>query len=175
MPPASRAATVAWIIMPSGKTHLKIESLILLLWAGISSLLVLRTWIAIPQALLFIGSYVFSMVLMSPDLDLSKSDAFDRWGTLRWIWLPYAWIFRHRRTSHHPLLGPLSRILSIGILVLAATFIYLVATGNPGPRLRLSVGVVLPVCVGLYLPNLEHILADRVSTSRRRKRRRRRL
>ena len=161
--------------MPSGKTHLRIETLILVLWAGLSVLLVLREWITSSQALLFLGSYVFSMVLMSPDLDLSKSDAFCRWGVLRWIWLPYAWIFRHRQTSHHPLLGPLSRILYIGILVLAGTFIYLVGTGNLGPRLGLSIELVLPACLGLYLPNLEHILADRISTSCRRKRRRRRL
>ena len=161
--------------MPSGKTHLRIEAVILVLWSGLSAYLVLREWITTSQALLFLGSYLFSMILMSPDLDLSKSDAFYRWGVLRWIWLPYAWIFRHRQMSHHPLLGPLSRIVYIGILVLAATFIYLVSTGNPGPRLQLSMEAVLLVCLGLYLPNLEHILADQVSTSRRRKRRRRRL
>ena len=161
--------------MPSGKTHLRIEAVILVLWSGLSVYLVLREWITTSQALLFLGSYLFSMMLMSPDLDLSKSDAFYRWGVLRWIWLPYVWIFRHRQMSHHPLLGPLSRIVYIGILVLAVTFIYLVSTGNPGPRLRLSMEAVVLVCLGLYLPNLEHILADQVSTSRRRKRRRRRL
>lgn len=161
--------------MPSGKTHLKIESLFLILWIGLSALLVLREWIMISQALLFLGSYVFSMFWMSPDLDLSKSVAFYRWGVLRWFWLPYAWIFRHRQTSHHPLLGPLSRILYIGIVALAATFIYWMATGCPGPRLYLSVQVIVPICMGLYLPNLEHILADRISTLHRRKRRKRRL
>ena len=161
--------------MPSGKTHLKIEAMILVLWAGLSVGLMLKEWITISQTLLFFGAYVFSMFLMSPDLDLSKSDAFGRWGLLRWIWFPYAWIFRHRQMSHHPLLGPLSRILYIGILVLAGTFVYLVSTGNPGPRLRLSAVVMLPVFLGLYLPNIEHILADRISTARRRKRRRRQL
>lgn len=161
--------------MPSGKTHLKIESLLLLLWTGLAVLLILREWMTIPQAILSLGSYVFSVLMLSPDLDLSKSDAFYRWGVLRWIWLPYVWIFRHRQMSHHPLLGPLSRIVYIGILVLAATFIYLVSTGNPGPRLQLSMEAVLLVCLGLYLPNLEHILADRISTFYRRKRRRRRL
>ena len=161
--------------MPSGKTHFRIEASLLVVCAGLSVLLGLREWITISQALLFLGSYLFSMILMSPDLDLSKSDASYRWGVLRWIWLPYAWIFRHRQMSHHPLLGPLSRILYIGVLVLAATFIYLVSGGNQGPRLRLSIEAVVPVCVGLYLPNLEHILADQVATSCRGKRRRRRL
>jgi uncharacterized metal-binding protein len=161
--------------MPSGKTHLKIEAMILVLWAGLSILLVMQNLIAPSQALLFLGSYVFSMFLMSPDLDLSKSDAFGRWGILRWIWLPYAWIFRHRQMSHHPLLGPLSRIAYIAILVLAGIFAYLATTGNPGPRLKLSIAVILPVFLGLYIPNLEHVFADRVSTARRRKRRRHRL
>jgi uncharacterized metal-binding protein len=161
--------------MPSGKTHLKIEALILVLWAGGSIVLVMQNLITSSQALLFLGSYVFSMFLMSPDLDLSKSDAFRRWGICRWIWLPYAWIFRHRQMSHHPFLGPLSRIAYIAILVVAGMFVYLAATGNPGPRLKLSVAVILPVLLGLYTPNLEHVFADRVSTARRRKRRRHRL
>jgi len=175
LPWALETATVAQIPMSSGKTHFRIEASLFVVCAGLSVLLELREWITISQALLFLGSYLFSMILMSPDLDLSKSAAFYRWGVLRWIWFPYAWIFRHRQTSHHPLLGPLSRILYLGILVLAATFIYLVSTGNPGPRMRLSIEAVLPVCLGLYLPNLEHILADQISTARRRKRRRHRL
>jgi uncharacterized metal-binding protein len=161
--------------MPSGKTHLKIEAMILVLWVGLSILFAVRDLITHSQALLFLGAYVFSMFLMSPDLDLSKSDAFGRWGVFRWIWLPYAWIFRHRQMSHHPLLGPLSRIAYIAILVRAATFVYLVSTGNPGPRVRLSAAAIVPVFFGLYAPNLEHVVADRISTARRRKRRRHRL
>ena len=161
--------------MPSGKTHLKIEAMILVLWAGLSVVLVMKEWITISQTLLFFAAYVFSMFLMSPDLDLSKSDAFSRWGLLRWIWFPYAWIFRHRQMSHHPLWGPLSRILYIAILVFAASFIYLVMTGNPVLRFELPAVVILPVFLGLYMPNIEHILADRISTARRSKRRRRQL
>lgn len=161
--------------MPSGKVHLNIEAIILVLLAGGAILLVTYSWIDVQQALLFLGSYVFSMILMSPDLDLAKSDAFRRWGIVRWFWLPYVWIFRHRRLSHHPLLGPLSRILYVAILVLAATFVYLVSTGNPGPRWKLSAVVIVPVFLGLYMPNIEHILADRISTAYRRKRRRHQL
>lgn len=156
--------------MPSGKTHLKIESLLLLLWTGALAPVVLTERVMISQALLFVGSYVFSMFWMSPDLDLSNSVAFYRWGALRWFWLPYVWIFRHRQTSHHPLYGPLSRIIYIGILALAVALIYAASTGNPVPQLRISIQGIIPVCLGLYLPNLEHILADRISTSIRRRR-----
>ena len=161
--------------MPSGKTHLRIEAAILALWTGLSMPLMQREWIATSQVLLFLGAYVFSMFLMSPDLDLSESDAFNRWGMLRWIWFPYAWIFRHRQTSHHPLLGPLSRIFYIGILVLATMLVYLAVSGSREPRLQLSIQAVIPICLGLYLPNLEHILADQISTRCRQRRRKRRL
>ena len=172
---ALESTTVAQISMPSGKTHLKIEAIILVLWAGLSVIFVLKEWITISQTLLFFGAYVFSMLLMSPDLDLSKSDAFSRWGPFRWIWFPYAWIFRHRQLSHHPLLGPLSRIAYIAILALAVTIIYLVTTGRSELRFRLPAAAILPVFLGLYMPNIEHILADRISTAHRRKRRRRQL
>lgn len=172
---AMESTTVAEISMPSGKTHLKIEAVILILWAGVAVVLAMNEWITISQTLLFFGAYVFSMFLMSPDLDLSKSDASSRWGLFRWIWFPYAWVFRHRQVSHHPLLGPLSRILYIATLVLTAIFIYLAITGNPGLRFKLPAEVILPTFMGLYMPNLEHILADRISTVRRRKRRRRQL
>jgi len=41
--------------------------------------------------------------------------------------------------------------------------------------LMLSADVILPVFVGLYTPNIEHIAADWISTALRRKRRRRQL
>lgn len=152
-----------------------IEAVLLSVWmAGLIPLLranVLR----MSQALLFLGAYVFSMLLMSPDLDLSKSDAYSRWGALRWMWLPYAWAFRHRQASHHLLLGPLTRILYIALVGFAGTLIYHLSTGQPVPQWRLSVAVSLPVFLGLYLPNIEHIMADQISTAHRRKRRGRRL
>ena len=161
--------------MPSGKAHLKIEAVILVLLLGLVTLLIVHSQIEWQQSLLFLGAYVFSMFLMSPDLDLSKSDAFHRWGLLRWLWFPYAWIFRHRQISHHLLFGPLSRILYMAILAFVPAWIYRMSTGNPSPRLMLSADVILPVFVGLYTPNIEHIAADWISTALRRKRRRRQL
>jgi len=161
--------------MPSGKTHLKLEAMILVLWTGLAIVFVLQKWIEGYQALLFLGCYIFSMLFMSPDLDLSKSDAFTRWGWLRWIWVPYARIFRHRQASHHPLWGPLSRILAIAMLFFAAIVVYVLITGNPAPHMSLSLDVWIPGVLGLYLPNLEHIFADGLLTMWRRKCRRHRL
>jgi uncharacterized metal-binding protein len=161
--------------MPSGKTHLKIEWMFLVLWAGIAALLVRQREATVVQASLFVAAYVFSMLLLSPDLDLSDSRAHERWGVLRWLWLPYAWAFRHRQLSHHLLWGPLSRVAYIGGLTLAATWVYLEITKSPAPRIRLSAAVLVPICLGVYLPNVEHILADRIVTSHKRRRGRRRL
>jgi uncharacterized metal-binding protein len=161
--------------MPSGKTHLQIEWILLMGWAGIALLFWLRAWTTLPHVALFLGAYVFSMLLMSPDLDLSTSAAFHRWGPLRGFWLPYVWIFRHRQRSHHLFWGPMSRILYLVLLGLAGAAVYLLCVGRPRPRLVVSVGVFAPLLAGLYLPNLEHIAADRVSTWVRRKRRVRRL
>ncbi len=161
--------------MPSGKTHLKIEWMFLVLWAAGVVTLVLQGYATQLQALLFVAAYVFSMLFLSPDLDLSDSRAYDRWGVLRWLWLPYAWAFRHRQTSHHLLWGPVSRVAYIGVLALGGTLVYLAITGDPGPRLHVSAGILMPICVGVYLPNVEHILADRIATSAKRAHRRRRL
>ncbi len=161
--------------MPSGKTHLKLEAMILFLWTALSVLCVLKQWIEPYQAVLFLCFYLFSMLFLSPDLDLSKSDAFARWGPLRWVWLPYAWLFRHRQISHHPLWGPLSRITTLAVVFLLGILVYQVATGKPAPRFSLSPAGWAAACVGLYLPNLEHIVADRLTTTWLRKSRRRRL
>lgn len=161
--------------MPSGKTHLRLNGTLLLLWGGLCVLLLRRDWVLIPHTLIFGGCYAFSMMLMSPDLDLARSNAFRRWGHMQWIWYPYAWIFRHRQTSHHLLVGPLTRILYLAVLTLAGTGMYVWITGHPWPRALLSTEGALAILLGLYLPNLQHIAADRLSTTWRRKRRRHRL
>lgn len=161
--------------MPSGKTHFRFNLMMLAVWAGLCALLLQNEYVVLPSALIFSGCYVFSMCLMSPDLDLARSDAFRRWGFLRWVWFPYAWIFKHRQVSHHLVIGPFTRILYIIALAAVLTGVYVAISGNPWPRVLLSADVLLASFAGLYLPNLQHILADRASTAWRRKRRRHRL
>ena len=161
--------------MPSGSAHLKIEAGLLFGWTGLAGYLLSERAITVKMILSFVLAYAFSMLFLSPDLDLARSCAAGRWGSARWLWAPYALIFRHRGLSHHPLLGPLTRILYLGVgagALFAAVFVLI------GEAVRIVVppaGLLLSVLVGLYVPNLTHILADRATSAWRKRRARRRL
>lgn len=147
----------------------------LAVWGGLGVFLCLYGQITEQAVLTFAVSYVLSMALLSPDLDLSRSRAFRRWGVLRWLWLPYAVVFRHRRMSHQLILGPLTRVLYLLAMGLALAFVYMVlarrALQLPIPPLS----SILAALLGLYLPNLTHILSDRLHSEWRRRRALRRL
>lgn len=98
--------------MPDGKTH--------------DTLTVLGAALAVPAWLLLAppdfradyaacatlaGSTLFSGLMLSPDLDLDSS-IYQRWGPLRFLWLPYQKLIPHRSPlSHSVLLGPVLRVL----------------------------------------------------------------
>jgi len=161
--------------MPSGRTHLKLELALLIPWVGVLSWGGWQGVLGWAQLGTFLGSYLFSMWLLSPDLDLTTSSALRRWGPLRWIWLPYAWIFRHRQISHSLLLGPPTRILYLVLWVVLISIVLLKALGEPLPRVRMSSELLGAAIVGMFAPNVIHILADRACTAWRRRRRKRRL
>ncbi len=154
--------------MPSGKTHLKIESGLLFGWTALAGYLLAMRAVGPDVVVAFTLAYAVSMLLLSPDLDLVRSRAFRRWGAARWIWIPYALLFRHRRLSHHPLLGPLTRVAYLGGIVGAVGAVIVVAIGRP---LRVVVPpseLLLAVVLGLYLPNVTHVVADRLVSRWRR-------
>jgi len=158
--------------MPSGRTHFIIEAVLLVAWAAGGLLLVAQGRVLLVHSLLFLAGYAFSMLFLSPDLDLADSRAYRRWGVLRWIWYPYALVFRHRRLSHHLLLGPLSRVGYLGVVGFAIALVGFALVEVPEARFRVSARIVVPVCLGLYFPNVEHILADRLCTRWKRRTRR---
>ncbi len=108
--------------MPSGNTHDRIT-----LWA-----LPVVTGVTFWQTqsgnltLLVAGGYLFGGLMFGPDLDI-YSKQFQRWGWLRWIWLPYQKSLRHRSLlSHGPIIGTTLRVVYfgcaiaiLGVLVLA--------------------------------------------------------
>ena len=155
--------------MPSGKTHLRIELGFLGVAMGAGLLLLQRGRIGQHEILAFAVAYVLSMILLSPDLDLTRSDAYQRWGWLRWLWLPYAVLFKHRQLSHHVLFGPLTRIAYLLGLALAASFLYMVVTRRALVLPEIPVHLLVSVLLGLYAPNLVHILSDRAHTAWRRR------
>ena len=100
--------------MPSGRTHLKIEMIGLLIGTIAVAVLVVEGRIDAWFGGIFLSAYLFSSFFLSPDLDLHNSRATRRWGIARALWLPYSWVFRHRAVSHHLLFGPLTRIAYLG-------------------------------------------------------------
>lgn len=150
--------------MPSGKVHLRIEIGLLAAGAAASAPLWCAGALPWPETVAFIGSYLFSSLFLSPDLDLYSSRPSRRWGIARVLWLPYSGLFRHRRLSHHVLVGPLTRILYLGAVALLAVLATGLLTKEP---LRLSaptLPLLVAVLSGLYLPNQIHTLVDRLSS-----------
>jgi uncharacterized metal-binding protein len=146
--------------MPSGRTHLHIETVLLAVLGAAAAVCARREWVGTPEIAGFIVAYLFSMLLLSPDLDLAKSDSYRRWGPLRWLWMPYAAAFRHRRISHHPLFGPITRIAYVAVIASVALLVYVLVSRSAAPQLVLPIELVFAILLGLYLPNLIHILVD---------------
>jgi len=161
--------------MPSGSTHLKIEGGLLFGWIALAGYLLSKGAIGADAVAAFAFAYSFSMLFLSPDLDLTTSKAFRRWGIVRWIWAPYARAFRHRRLSHHPIFGPLTRIVYLGAICALAGFGLFLALGRPLRLAAPSALVLVGALLGLYVPNLTHVLADRVVSLLPKRRGRRRL
>ena len=135
-------------------------------WVGIGGYLLVQGAISIPVLWGFLVSYLFSMFLLSPDLDLARSRAFRRWGILRFLWLPYARIFRHRGMSHRLILGPASRVVYLTAIAGAIGLVLSLLGVRLAPEIP-SWRILLAIGIGLYLPNLTHILTDRIDSLRR--------
>lgn len=163
--------------MPSGKTHVHMELLLLPGFLIAFHALLDPRW---TELLLFASAFLAGSLWLSPDLDLRANAARRRWGPLGFIWLPYAKAFRHRGISHSPLVGPLTRLLYLG-LVLGAVVAALGSLGFTLPRTsQLPAGpdrwpwirALIASGAGLYLPNVLHVLLDRAASARTRRARR---
>ncbi len=96
--------------MPSGRTHDRVT-----LWSLplVASLTFARTQ-SDRLTLLVAGGFLFGGLMFGPDLDI-RSRQYQRWGWLRWMWLPYQKSLRHRSLlSHGPILGTVLRIVYLG-------------------------------------------------------------
>ncbi|MCA1629590.1 MAG: metal-binding protein [Acidobacteria bacterium] len=109
--------------MPSGKTH-----------DAITVLLAVPTFVAawgVTGSLVLAGvvtaATLFGGLMFGPDLDI-QSRQYTRWGVLRFLWLPYKMLFRHRsRWSHGIVFGTLIRVVYfVGVLALIASVAFYV-------------------------------------------------
>ena len=193
--------------MPSGKTHDRITYLTAILWTGLFFLgwLLWSTpfWDSLLCFSIFILSYLFGSLFLSPDLDLEHTDPQRRWRRIGcgWLWMPYAYLVDHRSSwSHCPFRGCLLRLLTlvialvlfIGGAVWGLHRLGLLETGfmtawgdvleSIRDTLRAHPTYLLFALLGLYLSGFIHILSDVIASRwremrrprRRRPRRRRR-
>ncbi|MFN6500498.1 MAG: metal-binding protein [Nostoc sp. DedQUE01] len=110
--------------MPSGRTHDRITLYALPFVAGVTFWQTRSS----NATLLVAGGFLFGGLMFGPDLDI-YSVQFQRWGFLRWIWLPYQKSLRHRSfLSHGPIIGTTLRIIYLGSLLgILAIFILVIA------------------------------------------------
>ena len=159
--------------MPAGKVHLKIELILFFALAACGMALIGAGKLSYREAGSFLGAYLFSSLFLSPDLDLWESKAVRRWGIGRVLWYPYSKLFHHRGVSHHLILGPLTRIIYLGALVVLGGWVWSVLTRRRMDIPALPAQVIISVIIGLYLPNQVHIVVDRVWSQMRHWKRRR--
>lgn len=149
--------------MPHGKVHVAFELGTLPAWVALGAVLdVGRT-----SLVFFSGAYVAASLFLSPDLDLAESDVARRWRGARFLWRPYALLFRHRGISHSLVFGPLTRLLYLALIGGAVGVVLHVVTGISFPY-TFSLDLVLPVLVGVFAPQVLHVTLDQAVTRVRR-------
>ena len=146
--------------MPSGRTHLRIELGLFAVAAAVVAWLVVAGITPIRLGVSFLGGYRFSSFFLSPDLDLRASRPMRRWGPLRVLWIPYAAVFRHRRLSHHPLLGPTTRLAYLGAWLGLVFWLSSLVLGRPLSISWPGWPILVSFLLGAYVPNEVHIVAD---------------
>lgn len=156
--------------MPSGHTHDRIT-----LWS-----LPLVTGLTLGQTqnsnltLLVTGGFLFSGLMFGPDLD-TYSRHYQRWGLLRWMWIPYQYSLHHRSfLSHGPLIGTALRILYLGlwvslmalVILLSGQLIWNLNWTIPGlfnkmwQFLQLHYTESIALFIGLELGAMSHVISD---------------
>ncbi|GAB6169921.1 metal-binding protein [Clostridium carnis] len=108
--------------MASGKTHDKITVGMLPIVILILIRVNIEIYNTLNKVIVFtvIGAliYIFAGYMFSGDLDI-KSREYNRWGKIKYIWLPYQKLISHRSIfSHGILLGPIIRIVYLYIIFL---------------------------------------------------------
>ena len=155
--------------MPSGKTHTAMTLGATVVVAGV----MWKTGFTAEQ-IRFATTGCITGVIVSPDLDvdggfLGHKIVTQYFGMIagriwRAFWLPYAWIFSHRGTSHIPVAGTLGRVLYL----YGMYFCICVDLGEAPwvPDFHTS----LYLLTGLVVVDTLHFIADHISTALKRRR-----
>lgn len=114
--------------MPSGRTHDRITMWVLPI---VVAMTFWQTRNGNLTLLVAIG-FMLGGLMFGPDLDI-YSVQYQRWGFLRWIWLPYQKSLRHRSfLSHGPVIGTTLRIIYFTIILSAIALVLLVIAEKLG-------------------------------------------
>ena len=156
--------------MPSGQTHDRITiwslpfTAAVAFWQTRSSSL----------TLLVAGGFMFGGLMFGPDLDI-YSIQYQRWGYLRFIWLPYQKSLRHRSfLSHGPLIGTTLRVIYLCTIVTVTGIVILLVAEkllnmawswhevakNVLEIINLHSTELLALFVGLELGAMSHSISD---------------
>ncbi|MBD2691269.1 metal-binding protein [Anabaena catenula] len=156
--------------MPSGQTHDRITIWSLPFVAGVTMVSTRSS----NMTLLVAGGFMFGGLMFGPDLDI-YSRQFQRWGFLRWIWLPYQKSLRHRSfLSHGPIIGTTLRVVYLTSFLVVVGLIVLVVfakLGNValnwgevwsgvGRSLSLYYGEFFALFLGFEIGAMSHSLSD---------------
>lgn len=110
--------------MASGKTH---DQSIYMTFPLYTAVLLLQGF-SIRITFISAFCYLFGGLMLSPDIDMSKSRPSQRYGLLKFYWMPYQKLFPHRGNffnrnffTHFPIIGTAIRLayFSIPFLVVA--------------------------------------------------------
>jgi uncharacterized metal-binding protein len=107
--------------------------------------------------------YLVGTFFITPDVDhypQRRTSPVRFWGRLGFIWIFYGILFRHRGTSHSWLLGPLTRLIYLGLLGLPLWWI--LAQLELLPQAEALWGALL----GYYLSQWVHLALDRIPLRR---------
>ncbi len=141
--------------MPDYNTHRVFNYLTFL----VISVLLFKSQVVITDMRLFlalgIGFYI-GTDFITPDLDI-ESTAIKRWGRLKFIWLPYKWLFKHGQSSHNILYGAIVRVAYFSIIILGVY--YLLFRSLP-PETMISSVYVFIFLIGIIIANALHIILD---------------
>lgn len=114
--------------MPSGRTHDRITMWVLPIVVAITFWQTRNGNLT----LLIATGFMLGGLMFGPDLDI-YSVQYQRWGFLRWIWLPYQKSLRHRSfLSHGPVIGTTLRIIYFTIIVSVIALVLLVIAEKLG-------------------------------------------
>ncbi len=127
-------------------------------------------------AYLISAAGIISTTFLDPDLDMAENALINRkytpgvvkrWGFLKFIWLPYGYVFRHRSVfTHFPFLSDLIRLLYLFVVVFLPIDLTLfnLSLTSKLKTLHLKPNEILAVWLGMGSSTAVHYLTDLFTT-----------